>query len=480
MKPFFCYFLCCAHLAFAQPAPRAGADYAVFFYVTDFQPGIDDIAFTKGEAEELAGVLTDAQLNYFNSWLSYDDLAYRLHKLKSPEPEDGSFVGHKAGGDFVFVRKNACATAPAPDRDGDQVPDTADKCPDTWGSGPDGCLVTIPKTDDGAADLAAWRSAKAANTQTAYEGYLRQYPEGEFKDNANAVLRRIEAEELARRDDDAWEIATEKNTPEGYQKYLRDRPNGRHAAEAKEKAVTPEKIPDDGLVFIRGGTFTMGCTSEQQDCSSDEKPAHQVTLSDFYLGKYEVTQKLWRDIMGNDPSNFKNCDQCPVEQVSWEDVQAFLQKLNTKYPGRNYRLPTEAEWEYAAREGGKAVLFGNGKNIADPKEMNFYSQESAKKPYSVAGNYRGKTTPVGSFAPSVLGLYDTAGNVREWCSDWYGSDYYSSSPSSNPQGAAFGSFRVMRGGSWHDSPQSCRVANRSSDAPGYRYSVIGFRLARTQ
>lgn len=225
----------------------------------------------------------------------------------------------------------------------------------------------------------------------------------------------------------------------------------------------------------------MGCTSEQQDCSSDEKPAHQVTLSDFYLGKYEVTQKLWRDIMGNDPSNFKNCDQCPVEQVSWEDVQAFLQKLNTKYPGRNYRLPTEAEWEYAAREGGKAVLFGNGKNIADPKEMNFYSQESAKKPYSVAGNYRGKTTPVGSFAPSVLGLYDMAGNVREWCSDWYGSDYYSSSPSSNPQGAAFGSGRVVRGGSWGSYPQNCRVADRNNDTPGNRSNGgVGFRLARTQ
>ena len=185
--------------------------------------------------------------------------------------------------------------------------------------------------------------------------------------------------------------------------------------------------------------------------------------------------------MGSDPPElaFKGCDQCPVEVVSWEDVQEFLTKLNAKYPGRNYRLPTEAEWEYAARERGRAVLFGNGKNILDPKEANFDGNWNPTS-YSVEGLDRQKTTPVGSFAPNDLGLYDMAGNVWEWCSDWYGSDYYKNSPATNPTGPATGSVRVMRGGSWGNYPQGCRVAVRNVYSPGYRNYFIGFRLARTK
>ncbi len=239
------------------------------------------------------------------------------------------------------------------------------------------------------------------------------------------------------------------------------------------------KLPEDpmGLVPVTGSTFTMGCTDEQQDCDSDEKPAHRVKVSDFYIGKYEVTQQLWREIMGTEPSYFKNCEQCPVEQVSWEDVQEFLQKLNTKYPGRNYRLPTEAEWEFAAREGGKEVLFGNGKNTANPKEIN-YDGDADVKTYSVTGIDRSKTTPVGSFSPNALGLYDMSGNVYEWCSDWKGA--YPSGTETNPTGPTTGSFRVFRGGSWGYSPQNCRVAYRDSYTPGNRNDDFGFRLARTK
>jgi formylglycine-generating enzyme required for sulfatase activity len=236
---------------------------------------------------------------------------------------------------------------------------------------------------------------------------------------------------------------------------------------------------DDGLVLVPGGTFMMGCTSEQKDCKSDEH-AHQVTLSDFYIGKYEVTQKEWTDIMGKNPSYFKYGDNYPVERVSWGDVQTFLGELNTKYPNRNYRLPTEAEWEYAARGGGKEVLFGNGKNILDPKEANFNASADHKKPYSVAGEYRHKTTPVGSFIPNALGLYDMSGNVYEWCNDWYGDDYYKNSPATNPQGPTSGSYHVLRGGSWFNDPQYCRVSFRNSNTPGYRIDNIGFRLARTK
>ena len=181
--------------------------------------------------------------------------------------------------------------------------------------------------------------------------------------------------------------------------------------------------------------------------------------------------------MGSNPSGFKNCDQCPVDNVSWEDAQAFLKKLNAKYPERNYRLPTEAEWEYAGR-GGKAILFGNGKNTIDPKEINFDASESNKKPYFVVGTYRKTTVPVGSLnSPNALGLHDLSGNVWEWCSDWYGT--YPTTKQTDPTGANSGSSRVRRGGSWGNNPQHCRVARRYNDAPGHRFTGSGFRLART-
>ena len=243
-------------------------------------------------------------------------------------------------------------------------------------------------------------------------------------------------------------------------------------------SVTPVVMPDDGLVLIKGGTFNMGCTSEQQDCADDEKPAHAVTVPDFYIGRYEVTQKQWREVMVSNPSRFNGCDQCPVEQVSWNDVQAFLKKLNAQRPGRHYRLPTEAEWEYAARSG-KAALFGNGKNTADPKDLNFNASVSCKKPYSLVGEYRQRTLPVGALnSPNARGLYDMSGNVYEWCADWYGADYYKSSPAANPLGPSKGQFRVLRGGSWNYYPQYCRVADRGFYPPDAKYPFVGFRLAR--
>lgn len=233
------------------------------------------------------------------------------------------------------------------------------------------------------------------------------------------------------------------------------------------------------MVFLKGGNFTMGCTKEQRDCIETELPAHFVTLSDFYIGKYEVTQKLWSDIMGRNPSYFKGCDDCPVEQVSWDDVQVFLKKLNLKFPGNNYRLPTEAEWEYAARQGGKFVLFGNGKNIATPIEIN-YKGDWAPTDYSKEGIDRKRTMPVGSFPPNSEGLYDMSGNVREWCSDWYGLDYYAVSPGFNPKGPIKGTHRLVRGGSWNSSSQNCKVSYRDYDQPSYRFNYIGLRLARSK
>ena len=437
--------------------------------VTDATPGKSIFAET---------ILKNLRTGYSTeNVLLLDDLAHQLHKLKSPEPEDGTFVGHTGGGDFVFMRKNACGIT-SPDSDGDGVPDTQDKCPTIWGSNPDGCSPVFTE-DNTAADLAAWKKAKQLDTEDAYRDYLKQFKEPEFKEQANTALRRLEAARLARLDDAAYELAEEKGDIDAYKKYKTNWPTGRHIAEANQK-IKDLEMPDDGLVLVTGGTFKMGCTSEQKDCGDDEKPTHQVTLSDFYIGKYEVTQKLWTEIMGENPSYFKNGDNYPVEQVSWDDIQTFLSKLNTKYPNRNYRLPTEAEWEYAARGGGKEVVFGNGKNTLDPKEANFNASAANKTSYSLAGEYRQKTTPVGSFIPNAIGLYDMSGNVWEWCSDWYGSDYYKNSPATNPQGPTSGSFRVFRGGSWSDYPQYCRVAFRSGYSPDYRYNSIGFRLARTK
>lgn len=188
----------------------------------------------------------------------------------------------------------------------------------------------------------------------------------------------------------------------------------------------------NNMVYVSGGTFTMGATSEQgSDVRSDEKPTHSVTLSSYYICKYEVTQALWRAVMGSNPSNFKG-DNLPVESVSWNDCQTFINRLNS-YTGRNFRLPTEAEWEFAARGGNysRHYKYSGSNYIGD---VAWYDNNS--------GN---RTHPVGTKQPNELGLYDMSGNVYEWCSDWDGS--YSSYSQSDPTGPNSGSCRVERGGS---------------------------------
>ena len=219
------------------------------------------------------------------------------------------------------------------------------------------------------------------------------------------------------------------------------------------------------FILVKGGTFTMGCTSEQSGCYDNEKPTHQVTLSNYYLGETEVTQAQWRAVMGSNPSRFSGCDACPVEQVSWNDVQDFISQLNNRSGGSRYRLPTEAEWEYAARGGSQSRGYQYaGSNYLD--EVAWYDDNSGNKTHSVK-----------SKKSNELGLYDMSGNVWEWCSDWYGS--YSSGSQTNPAGASSGSYRVSRGGSWYYDPAGCRVARRLNFTPDYRNGNLGFRLART-
>ncbi len=242
----------------------------------------------------------------------------------------------------------------------------------------------------------------------------------------------------------------------------------RLAKEAEEKrladAAAESNLLQPAMVLVKGGTFNMG---DDQSENSHEKPAHPVTLSDFYIAKTEVTQAMWRAVMGNNPSDFKDCDQCPVEQVSWNDVQAFIQKLNAK-TNKKYRLPTEAEWEYAARGGAKSQAFTYaGSNNLD--EVGWHGSNSEKK-----------THLVGQKKANELGLYDMSGNVWEWCQDWYNAAYYQKSPANNSQGPNTGSNRVYRGGSWIRYPTSARVAGRNFLLPGSRFNDIGFRLARQQ
>ena len=215
------------------------------------------------------------------------------------------------------------------------------------------------------------------------------------------------------------------------------------------------------MVYVSGGTFTMGATSEQGSDAYDwEKPAHSVTLSGYYIGKYEVTQGLWKAVMGSNPSYFKG-DNLPVEHVSWDEVQEFLRKLN-EITGKNYRLPTEAEWEFAARGGNssRGYKYSGSNSIGN---VAWYD-----------GNSGDRTHAVGTKSPNELGIYDMSGNVYEWCQDWYGD--YSSSSQRNPKGPNGGSRRVFRGGSWH-SARDCRVSCRSGFTPDFRYFPLGFRLA---
>ena len=215
------------------------------------------------------------------------------------------------------------------------------------------------------------------------------------------------------------------------------------------------------MVWVEGGTFRMGATSEQGSEISDEKPVHSVTLSGYYIGKTEVTQALWQAVMGSNPSYFEG-DDLPVEQVSWDDCQEFIRKLNS-LTGQNFRLPTEAEWEFACRGGNNSRGYKySGSNYID--NVAWYD-----------GNSGDKTHPVATKSPNELGIYDMSGNVWEWCADWYGD--YSSGRQTNPKGPYGGSDRVRRGGSWYDFVRGCRSSDRGISYPTGRYNDLGLRLA---
>ena len=215
------------------------------------------------------------------------------------------------------------------------------------------------------------------------------------------------------------------------------------------------------MVFVEGGSFVMGATSEQDDeFWSNELPTHKVQLNSFYISKYEITQKQWQAVMGKNPSWFIN-GNLPVENVSWNDVHVFLNKLNAM-TGKNYRLPTEAEWEFAARGGNHSRGYKfSGDNFLN--DVAWYDNNSGAK-----------THPVGKKLANELGIFDMSGNVSEWCEDRYGS--YSQESQFNPTGPKEGYYRVVRGGSFSDYSRRCRVSNHFLDDPDASNIYTGFRI----
>jgi len=219
------------------------------------------------------------------------------------------------------------------------------------------------------------------------------------------------------------------------------------------------------MVTIEGGAFMMGSTAEQgNDVEFNETPSHQVTLTSYSIGQTEVTQALWNAVMGSNPSSFTGDANRPVEQVSWDDCQEFISRLN-QLTGKNFRLPTEAEWEYAARGGNnsKGYKFAGGNDI---NAVAWYWDE---------GNAISSTQPVATKAPNELQLYDMSGNVWEWCQDWFGD--YTSAPQTNPTGATEGEEHVCRGGAWDHSAYMCRIPVRNPCPADFSDINLGLRLA---
>jgi formylglycine-generating enzyme required for sulfatase activity len=225
------------------------------------------------------------------------------------------------------------------------------------------------------------------------------------------------------------------------------------------------------LVRIPAGEFMMGSPSGEARRDDEEGPRHRVRITrPFYMGKYEVTQEQYEAMMGEHPARFNGAKN-PVERVSWNDASEFCRRLSAR-TGRDVRLPTEAEWEYACRAGTTTPFhFGSTINTSQANYDGNYTYGSGPK-----GVYRKKAVPVGSFPPNAWGLYDMHGNVWEWCADWYDSDYYARSPTADPKGPSHGEGRVLRGGSWYSYPWGCRSASRHGLSPTFTNYGDGFRV----
>ena len=256
-------------------------------------------------------------------------------------------------------------------------------------------------------------------------------------------------------------------------KVVVDDPKQPHVVSALLKREGEDRLVTVGsvtftMIPVKGGTFQMGATKEQTgEARKDEKPVHTVTLDNFQIGETEVSQALWREVMGSNPSTYKGND-LPVTNITWEDCQEFIKKLNER-TGKQFRLPTEAEWEFAARGGtaSKGYMFSGSDEV---RSVAWHNRDSNRDRHN--GPYAIKSKD-----PNELGIYDMSGNVNEWCQDWFGD--YTADPQTNPQGPATGKEHVYRGGSWWYYGMSCRVSRRNSGVKDVR-GVIGLRLAMSK
>ena len=272
---------------------------------------------------------------------------------------------------------------------------------------------------------------------------------GQLKQDSIAYANNKEIQE---KEEKAWKEAKRKDNKETYEKFIADFSQSKYKAEAEKAKENIGKFNYE-TIYVSGGTFQMGGNENHM-----EEPIHSVTVSGFSIGKYEVTQAQWKHVMGSKPSYFKNCGNCPVENVSWNDIQTFLHKLKQQ-TGKTYRLPSEAEWEFAARGGNnnRGYTYSGGNDVGSVAQYH--------------GNNNKGTKQVGSKSPNELGIYDMSGNVREWCQDWY-----KGYPGSSSGFDFTGESRVHRGGSWRYIAKSCRVSARDGGSLTFHDDALGFRI----
>lgn len=313
-----------------------------------------------------------------------------------------------------------------------------------------------------------WESVKESPDAAAYELYLKKYPAGEFAELAQLKIEQFRGKNGSGAGAKTEAAGTNKPGPLSTSNPA----SGARQTEMAQPATPAASVPAGntatdfvaGIEFVAvpGGCFQMG--DNFGDGLPLEKPLHVVCVDDFAMGKFEVTQAQWQTIMGTNPATFKG-EQNPVESVSWNDIQAFMVKLNQQ-SGKTYRLPTEAEWEFSCRSGGKPEKYCGG----DKLDALAWEKDNSKK----------KTHPVGQKQANGLGLYDMSGNVWEWCADWHEENYYTASPRQNPRGPVSGTSRVFRGGAWDVGPWVARSTSRNGIAPDVRKSNLGFRLVLPQ
>ena len=331
-------------------------------------------------------------------------------------------------------------------------------------------VVIQPPAPPVDAEQQAWEAAQRLNTLRAYEAYLSQYPQGKFAPAARVMVAGLSPAPTP--------TPTSVPVPPAPRPAPMPTPT---PAPAPAVPVQGQMVQEcvSGVCFemvgIPTGTFQMGSPDTEKDRDSDEGPVHTVNVKGFWMGKTEVTQGLWKAVMGSNPSHFSSCgDTCPVEKVSWDDAQEFIKKLNG-LTGKKYRLPSEAEWEYAARAGTRTE-FSTGRKI-EPTQANFdgnYTYNGSSK-----GDYKKNTVAVCSYSANPWGLCDMHGNVREWIQDVYVNSYNGAPNDGSAREVNSVVARVLRDGSWYYFPQNLRSANRDWVAPDNRYNFLGLRLART-